>query len=171
MYPAVAPAPERHAGRWSSPVSRTATVASYPRPHGPPGRRTDRRGEAPAAEVRGWPARLPAGVGLADNGMVIEVAPDRFEEMVVEALDGLPDELGQMMQNVAVTVEHGAGPPGLLGLYQGIPLTSRTSYYAGGLPDPSTIYHQAICAICRAPDEVVDQGRRTVLHEVAHPFR
>ena len=63
----------------------------------------------------------------ADNGWVIDVEPGRFEEMVVVALDGLPDDLGRLMRNVAVTVEHDAGPPGLLGLYQGIPLTSRTT--------------------------------------------
>lgn len=86
------------------------------------------------------------------------------------ALDGLPDELGQMMQNVAVTVEHESGPAGLLGLYQGLPLTSRGAYYAGVLPDRITIYRRAICAICRTPAEVVEQVRRTVIHEVAHHF-
>jgi predicted Zn-dependent protease with MMP-like domain len=101
---------------------------------------------------------------------VIEVDPDRFEEMVVTALDGLPEELGQLMRNVAVTVEHGAGPPGLLGLYQGVPLTSRTSQYAGVLPDRITIYRQAICAISRTEQEVADQVRRTVVHEIAHHF-
>jgi predicted Zn-dependent protease with MMP-like domain len=113
----------------------------------------------------------PAGrARLPDNGLVIEVAAAQFEEMVVTALDGLPDELGRMMQNVAVTVEHEPGPPGLLGLYQGVPLTNRTSNYAGALPDRITIYHQAICAICRTPDQVVEQVRRTVIHEVAHHF-
>jgi len=86
------------------------------------------------------------------------------------ALDGLPDDLGTLMRNVAVTVEHGAGPPGLLGLYQGIPLTSRTTNYAGVLPDRITIYRVAICQICRSEDEVVDQVRRTVIHEVGHHF-
>ncbi len=57
---------------------------------------------------------------------MIEIGPLRFEEMVEAALDGLPADLGRLMRNVAVTVEHGAGPPGLLGLYQGVPLTSRT---------------------------------------------
>ena len=109
------------------------------------------------------------GVAL-DNGLVIEVDPGRFEEMVVAALDGLPEELGQLMRNVAVTVEHEAGPPGLLGLYQGIPLTSRTSQYAGVLPDRITIYRQAICAISRTEQEVADQVRRTVIHEIAHHF-
>ena len=86
------------------------------------------------------------------------------------ALDGLPEDLGRVMRNVAVTVEHGTGPPGLLGLYQGIPLTSRTTNYAGVLPDRITIYRVAICQICHTDEEVVDQVRRTVIHEVGHHF-
>ena len=101
---------------------------------------------------------------------MVEVAPERFEEMVEAALDGLPPELGRLMSNVAVTVQHEPGPPGLLGLYQGIPLTRRTSGYAGVLPDRITIYRQAICAVCAGEDEVVTQVRRTVIHEVGHHF-
>jgi predicted Zn-dependent protease with MMP-like domain len=101
---------------------------------------------------------------------VIDVEPGRFEEMVATALDELPEELGRLMRNVAVTVEHGPGPRGLLGLYEGVPLTSRTSQYGGVLPDHITIYRQAICAICRTEQEVADQVRRTVIHEVAHHF-
>ena len=101
---------------------------------------------------------------------MIEVEPDRFEEMVVTALDSLPEELGRLMTNVAVTVEHAPGPPGLLGLYEGIPLTSRSTQYAGVLPDRITIYRQAICAICHSEQEVADEVRRTVIHEVAHHF-
>ena len=101
---------------------------------------------------------------------MIQVEPERFEEMVVVALDGLPDQLGAMMRNVAVTVEHGPGPRGLLGLYQGVPLTGRTTQYAGVLPDRITIFRLAICAICNTEEEVADQVRRTVIHEVAHHF-
>jgi predicted Zn-dependent protease with MMP-like domain len=115
--------------------------------------------------------RGPAVVPLcATMGLVIEVEPDRFEEMVVTALDGLPDDLGRLMRNVAVTVEHDAGPPGLLGLYRGVPLTSRTTHYAGVLPDRITIYRRAICAVCRTEEDVAVQVRRTVVHEVAHHF-
>jgi predicted Zn-dependent protease with MMP-like domain len=110
---------------------------------------------------------LPRGV---DNGRVIEVDPERFEEMVASALDGLPEEFGRLMSNVAVTVEPDAGPPGLLGLYEGIPLTSRTTGYAGVLPDRITIYQQAICAICQTEQEVAVEVRRTVIHEIAHHF-
>jgi len=112
----------------------------------------------------------PLAVVVADNGLVIEVEPDRFEEMVGAALDGLPDEFGRLMRNVAVTVEQDGGPPGLLGLYQGVPLTSRTSRYSGVLPDRITIYRRAICAICRTEQDVAIQVRRTVIHEVGHHF-
>lgn len=100
---------------------------------------------------------------------MVEVDPERFEAMVTEALDGLPDELGRLMSNVAVTVQHDGGPPGLLGLYQGVPLTRRT-FYAGALPDRITIYRRAICALCSHEAEVVEQVRRTVIHEVGHHF-
>src|SRR5262249_1871350 len=89
---------------------------------------------------------------------------------VASALDSLPEQLGTMMRNVAVTVEHNPGPRGLLGLYEGVPLTSRTSSYAGGLPDRITIYRQAICAICWSEAEVCEQVRKTVVHEVGHHF-
>ena len=101
---------------------------------------------------------------------MVEVGAEQFEAMVSEALDGLPEELGELMSNVAVTVEHGEGPRGLLGLYQGIPLTRRTSSYAGVLPDRITIYRRAICAISHSDAEVVEQVRRTVVHEIGHHF-
>ena len=113
---------------------------------------------------------VPALAALADNGAVIDIDPDRFEDLVATALDGLPPELGREMRNVAVTVQHEPGPPNLLGLYEGIPLTSRTTGYAGVLPDRITIYQQAICEICDTEEEVADQVRRTVIHEVAHHF-
>jgi predicted Zn-dependent protease with MMP-like domain len=102
--------------------------------------------------------------------VVIDVDPAPFEDMVATALDGLPPELGRLMSNVAVTVEHGTGPPGLLGLYEGVPLTSRTTQYAAVLPDHITIYRRALCALCDTEQQVADQVRRTVIHEVAHHF-
>ena len=104
-----------------------------------------------------------------DNRAVIDIDPERFEEMVREALDELPDELGTLMRNVAVLVEHDQGPPGLLGLYEGVPLTRR-SQYSGVLPDRITIYRQAICADAWSEWDVEKQVRKTVIHEVAHHF-
>ena len=102
---------------------------------------------------------------------MIDIEPDRFEEMVAKAMDGLPERFKQQISNVAILVEHNPGPRGLLGLYEGIPLTSRTTtQYSGALPDRITIYRLAICAICRTEDEVTEQVRRTVIHEVGHYF-
>jgi len=107
---------------------------------------------------------------MHENDRVIDVDPDRFEQMVAEALDQLPEELGRLMRNVAVTVQHQPGPRGLLGLYEGVPLTSRTTSYSAVLPDRITIYRRAICAACWSESEVAEQVRRTVIHEVAHHF-
>ena len=101
---------------------------------------------------------------------MVVVEPERFEVMVTEALDGLPPELGRVMRNVAVTVDHDTTALGLLGLYRGVPLTRRTSHYSAALPDRITIFRHAICAICNTEDEVVEQVRRTVIHEVGHHF-
>jgi len=94
-----------------------------------------------------------------------------FEEHVRAALDSLPPHLAAALENVAVVVrdEH-PDDPDLLGLYEGTPLPERTSASVGDLPDQITIYRHAICAICRTDREVVDQVRRTVIHEVGHHF-
>ncbi|HEV7192446.1 MAG TPA: metallopeptidase family protein [Jatrophihabitantaceae bacterium] len=101
---------------------------------------------------------------------MIVVAPERFEIMVADALDGLPPALGRVMRNVAVTVDNDTTALGLLGLYRGVPLTNRTSHYSAVLPDRITIFRLAICAICNTEDDVVEQVRRTVIHEVGHHF-
>ncbi|MBX6388894.1 MAG: metallopeptidase family protein [Frankia sp.] len=100
---------------------------------------------------------------------MVDVAPERFEELVVEAIDSLPPELGRQMSNVAVLVEEGT-PDGLLGLYEGVPLTERGDWYSAVLPDRITIYRAAICAICDTEEDVVEEVRITVIHEVAHHF-
>ncbi|MDT4936897.1 MAG: hypothetical protein QOG80_568 [Pseudonocardiales bacterium] len=101
---------------------------------------------------------------------MVVVGDERFEQMVGEALDGMPPELGRLMRNIAVTVQHEPGPPGLLGLYHGVPLTERTSFYSAVLPDRITIYHQEICRICDSDAAVVEEVRRTVIHEIGHHF-
>jgi predicted Zn-dependent protease with MMP-like domain len=101
---------------------------------------------------------------------MIDVAPDRFDEMVGSALDSLPPRLGRVMRNVAVVVDNDSHQLGLLGLYEGVPLTERTHSYSAVLPDRITIYRRAICAICRSEDQVVEEVRRTVIHEVGHHF-
>jgi predicted Zn-dependent protease with MMP-like domain len=101
---------------------------------------------------------------------VIDVARERFEQLVADALDGIPEELGEYMENVAVFVEERPADPHLLGLYQGVPLTARGISYSGTLPDRISIYRRTICAICNTEEEVVEQVRRTVIHEIGHHF-
>ena len=99
------------------------------------------------------------------------MAADRFEELVVDALDLIPLELASAIDNVVVLVEpFNPEEPGLLGLYHGVALTERDSYYAGALPDTITIYRNTILAICSTEDEVVHEVAVTVIHEIAHYF-
>lgn len=95
----------------------------------------------------------------------------RFEELVADALDSIPPELTAAMDNVVVLVDaRHADDPHLLGLYEGIALTERTTDYGGVLPDRITVYQDAILEHCTDADEVVREVAITVVHEVAHHF-
>ena len=97
------------------------------------------------------------------------ISRDRFEQLVADALDSIPAELGNKMSNVAVMVEDRGDTDNTLGLYQGVPLTKR-GYYAGAFPDRITIYQDPICSRCQTEEQVVLAVRRTVIHEVGHHF-
>jgi predicted Zn-dependent protease with MMP-like domain len=95
----------------------------------------------------------------------------RFEELVADALDTIPPELAAAMDNVVVLVtDRHDGEPDLLGLYDGVALTERTSNYGGVLPDRIMIYQDAILDVCDDEDDVVHEVAVTVVHEVAHHF-
>jgi predicted Zn-dependent protease with MMP-like domain len=109
---------------------------------------------------------------------------ERFEGLVVEALDGLPEEFLAHLENVDVVVEdlasdyelaqvglEGKNPLRLLGLYIGVPLTERTTWYAGVLPDRIALYQRAIEANAgQRPEALRLAVRKTVIHEVAHYY-
>jgi predicted Zn-dependent protease with MMP-like domain len=97
---------------------------------------------------------------------------ERFEELVSDALDEVPGELLNLMDNVVVLVEDEAPPeePDLLGLYEGHALTSRGWDYVGVLPDRITIYRNPTLRVCDTEDDVVDEVAVTVVHEIAHHF-
>ncbi|MFN8103026.1 MAG: metallopeptidase family protein [Acidimicrobiia bacterium] len=109
---------------------------------------------------------------------MFEVPETRFEELVSEALDEIPDALAARMDNVAVFVEdepapEQAPPDGdlLLGLYEGVSLTHRGPLsYDGVMPDRITIYRLPICQISRTEEQVRRQVLETVVHEVGHHF-
>ncbi|MPV36864.1 metallopeptidase family protein [Georgenia subflava] len=102
---------------------------------------------------------------------------DAFEEAVSEALDMVPPELTDQMDNVVVLVEEEptaeqlAGEEELLGIYEGTPLTDRDDWWAAGsLPDRITIFRGPTLRMCESEEEVVDEVAITVVHEIAHHF-
>ncbi|MFJ5260477.1 metallopeptidase family protein [Streptomyces sp. NPDC088387] len=103
---------------------------------------------------------------------MLEMTREAFEELVSQALDRIPPELTRVMDNVAVFVEDEPSPddPGLLGLYEGTPLTERGEWYAGVLPDRISIYMGPTLRYCETPEDVVHEVAVTVIHEVAHHF-
>lgn len=105
----------------------------------------------------------------------------RFEALVRQALDTLPPDLQRLLDDVAIVVEDwpsaedlaAAGvPPGetLFGLYIGVPLTERGSGYGMTLPDKIIIFQGPLEDWCHTYDELVQEVRTTVIHEVAHHF-
>ena len=97
--------------------------------------------------------------------------PGRFDDLVSDALDLIPPQLAAAIDNVVVLVEdRNPEEPDLLGLYEGIALTERDTHYAGALPDTITIYRDALLEMCDSADEVVDEVKITVIHEIAHHF-
>jgi len=103
---------------------------------------------------------------------MLDVSPEDFDEVVGEALDGVPQELTRLMDNVALFVEDEPPPgnPHLLGWYHGTPLTERGWNYSGVLPDRIVVFRRPLLRMCRSRAELVDQVRITVVHEIAHHF-
>ncbi len=94
----------------------------------------------------------------------------RFEELVAEALDDLPDLFARALENVEVVIEEGSPRQSLLGLYQGIPQTERGGGYTWVLPDVITIYRRPIQSRAGSDDELKQMVKQTVIHEIAHHF-
>jgi len=101
-----------------------------------------------------------------------ELPPEQFQAWVEEALDDLPDDLRRSMSNVAIVVdEESPAESPILGLYQGVPLTRRTSGYAAVPPDKITIYRRPIERVAGTdPAQLRAQVRHVVVHEIAHHF-
>jgi predicted Zn-dependent protease with MMP-like domain len=102
--------------------------------------------------------------------VVVNMSRERFEELVADALDSVPEELLAHMDNVVVLVEDEPPEPGLLGLYEGFALTERGWDYGGALPDRIFIYRNPTLAICDDEEDVVEEVAITVVHEIAHHF-
>lgn len=113
--------------------------------------------------------------------MAIRLTEDEFAEAVTEALQLLPDDFQRHMTDLAVDVqdlpdrqtltELGIKDQrGLLGMYRGLPLTRRSVGHLLRMPERIVLYQRNIERICRSRRDLIDQIRRTVLHEVGHHF-
>jgi predicted Zn-dependent protease with MMP-like domain len=113
--------------------------------------------------------------------MTSKFSTEEFQQLVVQALDDLPEDIRQELDNVEVVVSDWPTAaelksvglkPGqlLLGLYHGVPLTKRGNHYGMVLPDKITIFQGPIERICRTRQQVIRQVQRTVKHELAHHF-
>ena len=106
---------------------------------------------------------------------------ESFEELVEKALESLPPEFAERLDNVAITVadrpsrrqlstSHVDSHSTLLGLYEGVPQTQRGTEYGMVLPDRITIFQESIESVSNSDAEIVSTVRRVVLHEIAHHF-
>lgn len=104
--------------------------------------------------------------------MPVELSPEEFDALVDRALDGIPDELAQLVHNVVVLVEDEppAHDPHLLGLYDGVALTERWGGPMMDLPDRIFIFRGPLMDMCDSLEQLEDEVRITVVHEVAHHF-
>jgi predicted Zn-dependent protease with MMP-like domain len=109
------------------------------------------------------------------------MSEDRFEQLVADAWEALPEEFRERLDNVEVVVEAWPDPATLrragmrhrsqlLGFYHGVPQTHRTHRYGSVLPDKISIYRQPIMMRCRNWDEVRQMVARVLKHELGHHF-
>ena len=107
---------------------------------------------------------------------VLRARRRRFERLVARALDELPAAVTAMLDNVDVvvedepTIEQVGRSDGetLFGLYEGVPLTERSSSYSMVLPDKITIFRGPLERICTSPSAITREVRITVIHELGH---
>jgi predicted Zn-dependent protease with MMP-like domain len=105
----------------------------------------------------------------------------RFEQLVWRAVQDLPEEFRERLDNVDVVVadeptrrqltktERQRGET-LLGLYEGVPIPERTHGYGFVVPDMITIFQRPIEAICKSDAEIIAEVQKVVRHEIAHHF-
>ncbi|KXJ98365.1 MAG: hypothetical protein NBKEAIPA_00322 [Nitrospirae bacterium] len=119
---------------------------------------------------------------MARKRAKLSVTESEFQTLVQQALDGLPDEYAKLLTNVAVVVEEEPSPDvredlemdedeDLLGLYRGLSIDKDSFFEPGGqLPAKISIYRGPILRLCRTKEDVVQEVRDTVVHEIGHHF-
>lgn len=110
----------------------------------------------------------------------MRVTEDEFEALVQRAMENLPPEFAELLDNIAVVVEDEPEPglkqemgmdeeEELLGLYRGVPLAERESAYCA-LPDQVSLYRGPLVRISRNRRELLREVRETLVHELGHYF-
>jgi predicted Zn-dependent protease with MMP-like domain len=105
----------------------------------------------------------------------------QFEQLVARAIESLPEEIRERLENIDVVVDEvptreqlrSSGlsrNETLLGLYEGVPLTNRTHGYGFVMPDKITIFQRPIEASCRNEAQITSKIQQVVRHEIAHHF-
>lgn len=113
--------------------------------------------------------------------MSIRLSEEDFGQLVDQALADLPEQFLPYMENVSVEVQprptrelmqsmNIRGGRTLLGVYHGVPLTRKSVEALVDWPERIVIFQRNIEAICATKDQIVQQIRTTVLHEVGHHF-
>ena len=164
-FPVACATPVRTASAWvdCKPVFGLAAVVSE-----------ELQGDTPG-NLNGWlrGGLLRRGGEVASLGpMPVHVSAERFEALVDAALGEIPEAMLEQIENCVVLVqdEPDPGQGDLLGYYDGIPLSERTTQYAGALPDRILIFSGPLCRMARSEADLAEEVRITVWHEVAHYF-
>lgn len=106
---------------------------------------------------------------------------EKFEQLVARAIESMPEEIRERLENIDIIV---ADEPTrdqlmysglrkdetLLGLYEGVPLTARTSGYSNVMPDKITIFQKPIEVACKNENQITSKIQQVVRHEIAHHF-
>ena len=102
---------------------------------------------------------------------MVDISDEDFEELVLDALDKIPDDFAYRLRNVAILIEdfHPDNPESL-GLYEGVSLVERTHHHTGFLPDAIFVYREALKRYCSSVQQLADEVEVTVFHEVGHYF-
>jgi len=107
---------------------------------------------------------------------------ERFEEIAQKAFDSLPDQFRNSVENVHIVVEdyppddlierEHYGRYSLLGLYQGVPLTKRGTWYGANptTPDKISLYRKNIESVCQDEKEIERKIVEVLFHEIGHYF-
>ena len=127
------------------------------------------------------PIERPAGLRHRDAQAHAQMRREKFYDIVMKAIDELPQEFKDSLENLDVIVTDWPSPSqlakanirsryGLLGLYEGVPHTRRGRGYGMVLPDKITIFRKPIEARCRSWSDVEEEIEQVVRHEIAHHF-